>query len=121
MKTTLQVGLQLIKAIKNVHESGFLHRDLKPANITIGIGRRTNSVRLIDFGLAKNYKGFTLEEHIPPEKVNQLIGTQAYASINSHKCIELSRRDDLESLMYILIDLHLDWLPWLKLRESQSD
>ena len=97
-----------------MHEAGFLHRDLKPANITLGIGRKTNSIRLIDFGLAKNYKGFAiLEEHIPPEKIHRLIGTAAYASINSHQRNELSRRDDLESLIYILVDLHLDWLPWL--------
>ena len=119
MKTTLMVGLQLVKAIKQVHDAGFIHRDLKPANITLGIGKRTNDLRLIDFGLAKNYKGFSVaEDHIPPEKVHQLIGTQAYASINSHKCNELSRRDDLESLIYILVDLHMDWLPWLRKREN---
>ena len=69
-----------------MHEAGFLHRDLKPANITLGIGERTNNLRLIDFGLAKNYKGFAMEDgHIPPDKAHQLIGTVAYASVNSHK------------------------------------
>lgn len=35
-----------------------------------------------------------------------------YASINSHKNFEVSRRDDLEALLYMMVFLYKGELPW---------
>ncbi|KAG9308550.1 doubletime/casein kinase i epsilon [Chiua virens] len=40
------------------------------------------------------------------------IGMPAFAAINSHLGNELSHRDDIESLIYILISLSHGSLPW---------
>ena len=65
MKTTLMIGVQMIRALEKIHDAGYIHRDIKPGNVTLGIGSTTNSIRIIDFGLAKNYRGFQMRGHIP--------------------------------------------------------
>ncbi|OJA19171.1 hypothetical protein AZE42_13954, partial [Rhizopogon vesiculosus] len=55
-----------------------------------------------------------------PGHTTSFIGTPAFASINSHLGLELGRRDDLESLVYLLIYLVRGCLPWLN-REIATD
>ena len=98
--------------MEHVHKHGFIHRDTKPENMTIGKGRKENELFMIDFGLAKRYKHPTTGRHIPIKYDKSLIGTARYASLNAHRGIELSRRDDLEELCYLAIYLLKGQLPW---------
>lgn len=111
--TTCLIALQFISRIETLHEIGYLHRDLKPENFLIGINENSHLVYLIDFGLAKRYKNINSNGHHMAYKENKmLVGTARYASINSHLGIEISRRDDIESLVYILIYFFKGKLPW---------
>lgn len=111
LKTVLMIGIQLIHTLEEIHASKLLHRDLKPENFLIGTDDKAKYIYMIDFGLAKPFKN----EHNVHMKITtgkKLIGTSRYASINSHIGNDLSRRDDLESLCYILIYFFKGKLPW---------
>lgn len=109
LKTTIGLALGMIERIQYVHSKGIMHRDIKPENFLIG--DKNNNIYIIDYGLCKLFKNKN-NEHIPPSQNKQLVGTVRYTSINSHIGHELSRRDDLESIGYILIYFIKGKLPW---------
>ena len=118
MKTVLMMADQMIGRIEYVHNKNFIHRDVKPDNFLMGIGRHCNKLFLIDFGLAKKYRDSRTHTHIPYREDKNLTGTARYASINAHLGIEQSRRDDMESLGYVLMYFNRGSLPWQGLKAA---
>ncbi|CAK69288.1 unnamed protein product (macronuclear) [Paramecium tetraurelia] len=95
----LPIGLEIVKILKELYSLGVMHRDIKPENFVMQEGM----INLIDYGLLKisDYG-----HHIYYKQNKGMIGTARFESTNSLKNIEQSRRDDLESLGYMLIYLH---------------
>jgi len=114
LKLTLQIGVQIINLLKTIHEKGLLHRDIKPENFLFGNDDESKQLYAIDFGLSKTYINYTKNSHIAMQNSNSIIGTPTYVSVNGHKLLELSRRDDLESLGYMLIYIYTGKLKWQK-------
>lgn len=124
LKTTLMIGIQMVRLLEQLHRMDFIHRDLKPENFLLGTskdpdtGVSIDEVFIIDFGLSKKYKNKARQHStmIPAGGRKSLVGTPRYASRNSHAGYEQSRRDDLESMMYILIYFLKGKLPWQSFR-----
>lgn len=112
LKTVLLIAEQTIARVQTLHSYGFLHRDIKPDNFLVGRSNQDKNIYMIDLGLAKRFKDAKTHVHIPYREGKGLIGTIRYASINTHYGIELSRRDDLECISYMLIYFLKGALPW---------
>ena len=118
LKTVLLLADQMISRVEYIHSKNFIHRDIKPDNFLMGLGRRANLVNLIDFGLAKKYRDPRTHLHIPYRENKNLTGTARYASINTHLGVEQARRDDMESLGYMMMYFCRGSLPWQGLKAA---
>lgn len=109
--TTFMLADQMLNLIEYVHDKKYIHRDIKPENLVLGSGNAVDKLYLIDFGLAKLY--LAANDTHTPFKINcPFIGTARYASINSQRRVTQSRRDDLESIGYVLVYFLNGSLPW---------
>nr|CAH8871602.1 unnamed protein product [Trichobilharzia regenti] len=124
ISTTVRLARQMLVAIENVHNVGFLHRDIKPSNFALGTGIGPGAVNprqivLLDFGLARQYT--TANGDIrAPRQVAGFRGTVRYASVNAHLNKELGRHDDLWSLYYMLGEFIVGELPWRKIKDKEQ-
>ena len=116
IKDVCMIGLQLIERLEYIHTKNYIHRDIKPHNFLVS-PKNEGQIYIIDFGLSKKYKSdrgnhvkFIINKHIT--------GTPRFCSVNAMRGVEQSRRDDLESLSYLILYFLKGYLPWQGLKIS---
>jgi serine/threonine protein kinase len=117
--TVYWILIQALRLIGDLHELGILHRDIKPDNFSIGYADRM-TLYLFDFGLSSQYIGKS-GKHVPERAGMSMIGTMRYASLTNHAGIQQSRRDDLESLVYMALYFWDGTLPWKHTADHMED
>ena len=112
LSTAIRTSKHVLHAIQSLHVLGFIHRDIKPANILVRMAH-SPPICLIDFGLVRIYRDQKTGEHVPQRLKSGFRGTKTYASLNAHLQNDLSRRDDLISWFYFILDIAAPGgLPW---------
>lgn len=116
IKDVCKYAIDIIKGLETIHRVGIIHRDIKPSNFMFNING--DKLYIMDFGLSKLW--FENNQHIDYKNNRSMIGTPRYASVNVHMGIEPSRRDDMESVGYLLIYLAKGSLPWQGLKKKSK-
>ena len=105
--------MQLTRALKGIHEQGYLHLDVKPDNVLTSFLKKDNGIMepidgllhkvyLIDYGLAEKF----LDDdgnHRPQRDNMRNQGHPFFVSYDALCDRTQSRRDDLLSMMYTLV------------------
>ena len=121
VKTTAMLGYQMVSILQYIHDKHIIHRDIKPDNFVMGAKEDNAKLYLLDFGLAKKYRSSRTLIQYPYIKKKKLTGTARYASIHALEAYEQSRRDDLESVGYVLMYFLRGNLPWQGLKVRSKD
>ena len=106
--TILRLGQCLVRKVQLLHEQGYVHGDVKPSNLVVDTEL---NLYFVDFGFAHKYRERE-GRHIPDVDPGYFEGTTLYASQNTIKGCIATRRDDIESVLYVLVMLFMKSLPW---------
>ena len=106
-----QIAIQCLDRLEYIHSKEIIHCDIKPENFAIGI-KDPNVIYLIDFGLCQDYIDIKTGKHKNFRFTGYMTGTARYASRNALKGNQLSRRDDVESFIFMILYFLSKKLPW---------
>ena len=119
IKTTCMLGIQMIDRIEYIHSLKIKHRNLKPNSFIIGKNSKSHILFLSYFCFAKKY--WQKNSHIKFIKRNKSFGGAKFSSVNALNDYEISQRDDLESICYIIIYFLKGCLSWQGIKLNNKE
>ena len=116
-RTLSQLAGKMLDLLQTLHrETRCIHKDVKPANFAMSGAE----LYMLDLGFTRPWvdeKG----QHIAYDlNAARFIGTPRFASRSSHRGVQSSRRDDLESLVYTLVQMLKGVLPWSRIKTADQ-
>lgn len=121
LKQTIILTYGLLNIIKWLHLNNILYKDIKPQNFILNCPIEKLTIRnvryylkIIDFGLSEILTPERLaeKEKIKITEKGNFTGTKRYVSISTYYGYKQWFKDDMESLMYLIIYFYNGYLPW---------
>ena len=119
IKDICMIAIQILERIEFIHSKYIVHRNINPNNFLIGLNN-SSLIYIIDFANAKKYRSSVSRKHIKFNLNQKVYGEISFISINAMRGGEQSRKDDLESIGYMLIYLLKGFLPWKEFENKNN-
>jgi serine/threonine-protein kinase len=105
---------QTCAAVEAAHQRGVIHRDLKPDNVIVTGTGDSETVKVLDFGIAKLRDTSRLDAQVsaPLTQAGMLVGTPEYMSPEQCRGQQLDPSSDVYSLGVILYEMLTGELPF---------
>jgi tetratricopeptide (TPR) repeat protein/predicted Ser/Thr protein kinase len=110
VKRTVEIVCDVVEALSEAHAQGIIHRDIKPSNVVLN---DRGHVKVLDFGLAKQFKEGGARNSSDPEaqtlltmntQTNAVVGTPRYMSPEQAKSAPVGPRSDLFAVGALLYE-----------------
>jgi serine/threonine protein kinase len=108
----IQIGLELLSGLGAAHSAGIVHRDIKPDNVFLLSTPGQTSLKILDFGVAKNLESSGTSAVLT--KPGATIGTPSYMSPEQAKAMDIDARTDLWSAGAVLFHAAAGRPPWVE-------
>ncbi|GMS99907.1 hypothetical protein PENTCL1PPCAC_22082, partial [Pristionchus entomophagus] len=103
--TAAYIAFGTFQAVRDLHNLEFVHRDINLGRFAVGFDKYEKQIFMYNLGSMKRY--MTDREHINrPGRQEEFTGSLLFASRNAMMGYEQSRRDDLESWLYMVFDVY---------------
>jgi serine/threonine protein kinase len=106
----IELGRQLLKAMKEVHSYQIIHRDLKPANVFVTSGS-TPTLKIADFGLSRDLNAEPLTSMPPTPQGGMSLARHSSGRVGTPGYIApecgsfFSDKSDVYAASFILLEL----------------
>lgn len=118
LESIMNLAVMGLNILQGVHEKGFIHGNLTPENFFFGKEKEENQLFLIDFNATRSFLiNHDQSKHVPFSTVEEFNANMEFVSAGAHDFIQASRKDDLESLGYVLCYLFLGKLKWQNIKK----
>ncbi|MCA9565310.1 MAG: serine/threonine protein kinase, partial [Myxococcales bacterium] len=110
---SVAICCEVLKSLAEAHDLGIVHRDLKPENVfLVDNGDGTESVKVLDFGIAKLTKDATHLDPVALTLQGRAMGTPNYMSPEQAKGLDLTPESDLYTVGILLWEMILGKPPF---------
>jgi serine/threonine protein kinase len=98
----LRVGREICRSLKEAHKLGIVHRDLKPSNVMLLHRDDGESVKVLDFGIAKVMQSEAVRENLTLE--GNFVGSPRYMAPEQIRQADVDTRADIYALGVVMYE-----------------